>query len=176
ITIIGALIFIYTSSYLKGHAYLARFYGYLCLFKASMLGVVLSDNILFLFVYWELTSLSSFFLIEFNNEQADSRKSAIQALCLTGLGRFFLLVGLVTMGSIAGTYSIQQLMASDDIIQNHGSYPRILGLVFMGAFTKSAQFQFHFWLPDAMKAPTPVSAYLHSATMVKAGIFLLLRF
>ena len=176
ITIIGALIFIYTSSYLKGHAYLARFYGYLCLFMASMLGVVLSDNILLLFVFWELTSLSSFFLIGFNNEQADSRKSAIQALCLTGLGGFFLLVGLVTMGSIAGTYSIQELMASADIIQNHSSYPLILGLVFMGAFTKSAQFPFHFWLPDAMKAPTPVSAYLHSATMVKAGIFLLLRF
>lgn len=176
ISIIGALIFIYTSSYLKGHPYLDRFYGYLCMFMASMLGVVLSDNILLLFVFWELTSLSSFFLIGFNNDQEGSRKSAMKALCLTGLGGFFLLVGLVIMGRIAGSFSIQELMSSANLIKNHDSYTLILGLVFAGAFTKSAQFPFHFWLPDAMKAPTPVSAYLHSATMVKAGIFLLLRF
>ncbi|EOR93572.1 Na(+) H(+) antiporter subunit A [Arcticibacter svalbardensis MN12-7] len=176
ITGIGSLIFIYASSYLKGHSYLDRFYGYLCLFMASMLGIVLSDNIILLFVFWELTSISSFFLIGFNNDHADSRKSAITALSVTGLGGFFLLAGLILMGSIAGTYSIGQLIESASIIKNHELYPIVLGLVFIGAFTKSAQFPFHFWLPDAMKAPTPVSAYLHSATMVKAGIFLLARF
>jgi multicomponent Na+:H+ antiporter subunit A len=176
ITGIGSLIFIYASSYLKGHPYLDRFYGFLCLFMASMLGVVLSNNILLLFVFWELTSISSFFLIGFNNDQADSRKSAIAALSVTGLGGFFLLAGFILIGYVTGTYSISELIASADIIKNHALYPLILALIFIGAFAKSAQFPFHFWLPDAMKAPTPVSAYLHSATMVKAGVFLLLRF
>lgn len=176
ITGIGSLIFIYASSYLKGHQYLDRFYGYLCLFMSSMLGIVLSDNILLLFVFWELTSISSFFLIGFNNHNADSRKSAITALSITGLGGFFLMAGLILMSQIAGTYSIQELTGSANLIRNHELYPLVVGLVFIGAFTKSAQFPFHFWLPAAMKAPTPVSAYLHSATMVKAGIFLLLRF
>ncbi len=176
ITGIGSFIFIYASSYLKGHRYLDRFYGYLCLFMASMLGVVLSDNILLLFVFWELTSISSFFLIGFNNHNADSRKSALVALGITGLGGYFLLAGLILLSQIAGTYSIQELAGSADLIRNHHLYPVAIGLVFIGAFTKSAQFPFHFWLPGAMKAPTPVSAYLHSATMVKAGIFILLRF
>jgi len=176
ITGIGALIFIYASSYLKGHQYLDRFYAYLCLFMAAMLGLVLSDNILLLFIFWELTSISSFFLIGFNNDNSDSRKSALTALSVTGLGGFFLLAGLILIGSMAGTYSIGQLIESASVIKNHSLYPLALGLVFIGAFTKSAQFPFHFWLPGAMKAPTPVSAYLHSATMVKAGIFLLARF
>lgn len=176
ITGIGSLIFIYAAAYLKGHHYLDRFYGYLCLFMAAMLGIVLSDNILLLFVFWELTSISSFFLIGFNNNNADSRKSALTALSITGLGGFFLLVGLILISNIAGTYSISELIESSDLIKNHNLYPLALGLVFIGAFTKSAQFPFHFWLPGAMKAPTPVSAYLHSATMVKAGIFLLARF
>lgn len=176
ITGIGFLIFIYASSYLKGHKYLDRFYGYLCLFMSAMLGVVLSDNILLLFVFWELTSISSFFLIGFNNDNSDSRKSAITALSVTGLGGFFLLAGLILISQITGTYSIQQLILQTDKITSHSLYPLVLGLVCIGAFTKSAQFPFHFWLPGAMKAPTPVSAYLHSATMVKAGIFLLARF
>jgi multicomponent Na+:H+ antiporter subunit A len=176
ITGIGSLIFIYASSYLKGHHYLDRFYGFLCLFMASMLGVVLSDNILLLFVFWELTSISSFFLIGFNNDQADSRKSAITALGITGLGGLFLLAGCILIGHVSGTYSINELVVASDVIKQHALYPLILGLIFIGAFTKSAQFPFHFWLPGAMKAPTPVSAYLHSATMVKAGVFLLLRF
>ena len=176
ITGIGSFIFIYASSYLKGHQYIDRFYGYLCLFMSAMLGIVLSDNILLLFVFWELTSISSFFLIGFNNHNADSRKSAITALSITGLGGFFLMAGLILMSQIAGTYSIQELTGSAELIKNHELYPLVIGLVFIGAFTKSAQFPFHFWLPGAMKAPTPVSAYLHSATMVKAGIFLLLRF
>ena len=176
ITGIGSLIFIYASYYLKGHKYLDRFFGYLCLFMSAMLGVVLSDNILLLFVFWELTSISSFFLIGFNNHHADSRRSALTALSITGLGGFFLLAGLVLLSQIAGTYSIQELMAASELIKNHELYPVVIACVFIGAFTKSAQFPFHFWLPGAMKAPTPVSAYLHSATMVKAGIFLLARF
>ena len=176
ITGIGALIFIYASNYLKGHPFLDRFYGYLCLFMSAMLGVVLSDNILLLFIFWELTSISSFFLIGFNNDSAVSRKSALTALGVTGLGGFFLLAGMIMIGEIAGTYSIRELMASASVVKEHQLYPYVLGMVFMGAFTKSAQFPFHFWLPGAMKAPTPVSAYLHSATMVKAGIFLLARF
>ncbi|MCE7040437.1 hydrogen gas-evolving membrane-bound hydrogenase subunit E [Dyadobacter sp. CY312] len=176
ITGIGTLIFIYASSYLKGHQYLDRFYGYLCLFMSAMLGVVLSDNILLLFTFWELTSISSFFLIGFNNDSTVSRKSALTALGVTGLGGFFLLAGMIMIGEIAGTYTIRELVTSTAIIREHQLYPVVLGLVFMGAFTKSAQFPFHFWLPGAMKAPTPVSAYLHSATMVKAGIFLLARF
>jgi multicomponent Na+:H+ antiporter subunit A len=176
ITGIGSLIFIYASSYLKGHQYLDRFFAYLCLFMSSMLGIVLSDNILLLFIFWELTSISSFFLIGFNNDKADSRKSALVALGITGMGGFFLLTGLILLGNIAGTYSIADLTRSAELIKEHSLYPLVLGLVFIGAFTKSAQFPFHFWLPGAMKAPTPVSAYLHSATMVKAGIFLLARF
>jgi multicomponent Na+:H+ antiporter subunit A len=176
ITGIGSLIFVYASSYLKGHPYLDRFYGYLCLFMSAMLGVVLSDNILLLFIFWELTSISSFFLIGFNNDSAVSRKSALTALSVTGLGGFLLLAGMVLIGEMAGTYSIGELINASGVITEHPWYPLVLGLVLMGAFTKSAQFPFHFWLPGAMKAPTPVSAYLHSATMVKAGIFLMARF
>ncbi|RZK63293.1 MAG: Na(+)/H(+) antiporter subunit A, partial [Pedobacter sp.] len=176
ITGIGSLIFLYSSAYLKGHKYLDRFYAYLCLFMASMFGIVLSDNILLLFIFWELTSISSFFLIGFNNDSPDSRKSALRALSVTGLGGFFLLTGIVLIGNITGTYSISELLTAGEQIKNHDLYPLVIALVCIGAFTKSAQFPFHFWLPGAMKAPTPVSAYLHSATMVKAGIFLLLRF
>lgn len=176
ITGIGSIIFIYASSYLKGHIYQDRFLGYLCLFMSAMLGIVLSDNILLLFVFWELTSISSFFLIGFNNDNPESRKSAITALSVTGLGGFFLLAGLILISQVAGTYSISELVESSQLIVDHQLYPAIITLVFIGAFTKSAQFPFHFWLPGAMKAPTPVSAYLHSATMVKAGIFLLARF
>lgn len=175
ITGIGTLIFAYASPYLKGHPYLDRFYGYLSLFMASMLGLVLSDNIILLFIFWELTSISSFFLIGFNNEQESSRKSALIALGVTGGGGFLLMAGLILMGHLSGTYSIQEMVESTEFLKNHSLYGLILLLVFAGAITKSAQFPFHFWLPEAMKAPTPVSAYLHSATMVKAGVFLLAR-
>jgi multicomponent Na+:H+ antiporter subunit A len=176
ITGIGSLIFLYASSYLKGHIYLDRFFGYLSLFMGSMLGLVLSDNIFTLFVFWELTSISSFFLIGFNNENASSRKSSLMALAITGGGGFLLLTGMVLIGSIGGSYSIQELINSSAVLKEHGLYIVMIVLLFGGAFTKSAQFPFHFWLPGAMKAPTPVSAYLHSATMVKAGIYLLARF
>lgn len=176
ITGIGACIFFYAHAYLKGHKYIDRFFGYLCLFMSAMLGLVLSDNMLLLFIFWELTSISSFFLIGFNNDHADSRKSALTALSITGLGGFFLLAGFVLLGNIAGTYNITELVGKVALIQQHPLFPLIFGLVALGAITKSAQFPFHFWLPGAMKAPTPVSAYLHSATMVKAGIYLLARF
>lgn len=176
ITGIGTLVYWYASYYLKGHIYIHRFFAYLGLFMAAMLGVVLSDNLIALFIFWELTSITSFFLIGFNNEDEDSRKSALWALGITGLGGFFLLSFAAVVGSIAGNYSIHELLTQSQFLKEHGSYSILLFFLFMGAFTKSAQFPFHFWLPGAMKAPTPVSAYLHSATMVKAGIYLLARF
>lgn len=175
ITGIGSLVFLYAVAYMKGHPYLDRFFGYLSMFMAAMLGVVLSDNILLLFIFWELTSISSFFLIGFNNDNAESRKSSLTALVVTGGGGFLLMAGLVLAGSVSGGYSIQEMIRSSEALKEHALYGLILLLVFSGAFTKSAQFPFHFWLPGAMKAPTPVSAYLHSATMVKAGVYLLAR-
>src|SRR5690606_31753916 len=175
ITGIGSLVFLYTSAYLKGHEYLDRFYGYLSMFMASMLGLVLSDNIISIFIFWELTSISSFFLIGFNNENATSRNSAMLALGITGLGGLFLLAGAIALGAAGGSYSIAELLSSSEIIKEHSLYGWIIFFVFIAAFTKSAQFPFHFWLPGAMEAPTPVSTYLHSATMVKAGIYLLAR-
>lgn len=176
ITGVGTAVYFYARTYLKGHPYFDRFFGYLSLFMSAMLGMVLSDNMLLLFIFWELTSISSFFLIGFNNNELSSRKSAITALSVTGMGGFFLLAGIILLGNVAGTYSISELVHARATIIHHAQYPLILGLFFMGAFTKSAQFPFHFWLPGAMRAPTPVSAYLHSATMVKAGIYLLARF
>ncbi|MBL1407763.1 hydrogen gas-evolving membrane-bound hydrogenase subunit E [Sphingobacterium faecale] len=176
ITGIGTAIFTYARSYLKGHIYFDRFFGYLFLFMSAMLGVVLSDNIILLFIFWELTSISSFFLIGFNNDNAESRKSALTALSITGLGGFFLLAALILAANITGTFSISTMIANRSLILDHDLYPLVISLLFIGAFTKSAQFPFHFWLPGAMKAPTPVSAYLHSATMVKAGIYVLARF
>ncbi len=176
ITGIGTGIFFYGRSYLKGHVYFDRFFAYLLLFMSAMLGVVLSNNILTLFIFWELTSISSFFLIGFNNDSKASRNSALMALSITGMGGFFLLAGLILTGNIAGTFVISELFAHHDQLIAHPLYPLIVGLICIGAFTKSAQFPFHFWLPGAMKAPTPVSAYLHSATMVKAGVYLLARF
>ncbi|MGM0635713.1 MAG: putative monovalent cation/H+ antiporter subunit A [Bacteroidota bacterium] len=176
ITGIGFLVFAYTSAYLKNHQYLDRFYGYLSMFMGAMLGLVLSDNLIAMFVFWELTSITSFYLIGFNNESDSSRKSALLALGITGLGGLLLLAGAVLLGYVSGTYTISEMLSSAEAIQNHKFYILTVLLFFGAAFTKSAQFPFHFWLPGAMKAPTPVSTYLHSATMVKAGIYLLLRF
>ena len=176
ITGIGSLVFFYASYYLKKYPYLNRFYCYLTLFMGAMLGLVLSDNLISVFMFWELTSITSFFLIGFNNEDENSRKSALMALGITGLGGFFLLAGFLLIANLSGTYSIHQLLSSSELLQNSGFFPLIIGFIFAGAFTKSAQFPFHFWLPGAMQAPTPVSAYLHSATMVKAGIYILARF
>lgn len=173
---IGTLVFIYTASYLKGHLYLNRFYAYLLLFMGAMLGVVLSENLLTLFVFWEITSITSFFLIGFNNEDEASRKSALRALIITGIGGLLLLVGVIIIYQVTESYSMVELFSKREILQKNAYYLPVIWLIFMASFTKSAQFPFHFWLPGAMKAPTPVSTYLHSATMVKAGIYLLLRF
>ncbi|RPE09375.1 putative monovalent cation/H+ antiporter subunit A [Chitinophaga lutea] len=176
ITGIGTLVFTYASYYLKGHPYLDRFYCYLSLFMASMLGLVLADNVMLLFVFWELTSITSFFLIGFNNDDPVSRRNSLMALAVTGGGGFLLMTGFVLLGAMSGTYSIAAMLSSAEALKAHPWYGLLLFFVFAGAFTKSAQFPFHFWLPGAMKAPTPVSAYLHSATMVKAGVYLLARF
>lgn len=176
ITGIGTLIFLYAGGYMKGYRHRLRLMGFLSLFMGAMLGVVLADNLLSLFLFWELTSISSFFLIGFNNEVEASRRSALKALAVTGGGGLIMLAGFILLGEVAGTYNISEMIALSAIIKGHELFPAILVLVLLGAFTKSAQFPFHFWLPGAMKAPTPVSAYLHSATMVKAGVYLLARF
>ncbi|MGY5849133.1 putative monovalent cation/H+ antiporter subunit A [Salegentibacter sp. F14] len=176
ITGIGFLVYVYTSSYLKNHQYLDRFYAYLSVFMGAMLGLVLSDNIISMFVFWELTSISSFFLIGFNNTSEASRKSALTALGITGFGGFSLLAGALLLGSMTGTYSITEMLTMKEVLAGDELYILAVIFIFGAAFTKSAQFPFHFWLPGAMKAPTPVSTYLHSATMVKAGVYLLMRF
>jgi multicomponent Na+:H+ antiporter subunit A len=172
---IGTLILIYAAGYLKGHQDLGRFFALILMFMGSMLGVVLAGNLLTLFVFWELTSISSFLLIGFGHDREAGRSSALQALLVTAGGGLALLAGLVLLGTATGTYDIPSVLLLGDEVRAHAFYPGILVLVLLGAFTKSAQFPFHFWLPGAMEAPTPVSAYLHSATMVKAGIYLLAR-
>lgn len=172
---IGALVLVYAGAYLKGHEQLGRFYLYLLLFMGAMLGLVLAGNLLLLFVFWELTSISSFLLIGFEHEKAEARRAALQALLVTGGGGLALLAGIVLLGQLGGTYDVPALLAGGDAARASALYLPALLLVLAGAFTKSAQFPFHFWLPGAMQAPTPVSAYLHSATMVKAGVYLLAR-
>ncbi|HET9529745.1 MAG TPA: proton-conducting transporter membrane subunit, partial [Blastocatellia bacterium] len=172
---IGALVVVYSGGYLAGHAYLGRFYSFLLMFMASMLGLVLADNLITLFVFWELTSLSSYLLIGFDHESERSRAAALQALLVTGGGGLALMAGLVMLGLIGGSFEMSVLLNRGDAVRSHALYLPALLLVLAGAFTKSAQFPFHFWLPAAMEAPTPVSAYLHSATMVKAGIYLMAR-
>ncbi len=175
ITGIGAVVALYSSVTLAGHLHYWRFVFYLLFFMFSMLGLVLADNLITLFVFWELTSVSSYLLIGFNHSSAKARRSALQALLVTGGGGLALLAGFILMGSTAGTFELSEIIASGDVIRDHALYVPIFFLVLAGAFTKSAQVPFHFWLPNAMAAPTPVSAYLHSATMVKAGIYLLAR-
>jgi multicomponent K+:H+ antiporter subunit A len=172
---IGLLVILYARYYLSERDPMGRFYGFLLLFMAAMLGVVLSENLLLMLVFWELTSLSSFLLIGFWKHRADARQGARLALTITGAGGLSLLAGILLLGHISGSYELSTVLAAADTIQAHPLYPVTLILVLLGAFTKSAQFPFHFWLPHAMAAPTPVSAYLHSATMVKAGVFLLAR-
>ena len=172
---IGLLVILYARYYLSDADQAGRFYAYLLLFMASMIGVVLSNNLLVLWFFWELTSISSFLLIAYWHHRSDARKGARMALTITGAGGLALLGGFILIGQIVGSYDIDQVLSSGDLIRNSGRYHVILLLVLLGAFTKSAQFPFHYWLPHAMAAPTPVSAYLHSATMVKAGLFLLAR-
>ncbi|MBU1777026.1 MAG: monovalent cation/H+ antiporter subunit A, partial [Gammaproteobacteria bacterium] len=165
---IGLLVTLYAYYYLPGHDKLGRFYTLLLLFMAAMLGVVLSENLLLLVVFWELTSLASFLLISYKRESYESRLAGRIALAVTGGGGLALFAGVLLLGHIAGSYELSAVLAAGDIIRAHELYAPMLILVLLGVFTKSAQFPFHFWLPQAMAAPTPVSAYLHSATMVKA--------
>lgn len=172
---IGTLVVIYAGGYLAGHRQLGRFYTFILLFMGAMLGVVLADNLILLFIFWELTSLFSYLLIGFKHDKEKSRKAALQALLVTGAGGLALLAGLVMLALMGGSWELSALLADPQAIHSHALYLPALVLILLGAFTKSAQFPFHFWLPSAMAAPTPVSAYLHSATMVKAGIYLLAR-
>ena len=145
------------------------------LFQGAMVGIVLSDNILLLLVFWELTSLSSFLLIGYWKHLPEARQGARMALAVTGGGGLAMIAGMLILGNIAGSYDLSVILTQKDVIQASPLYLPALILILLGCFTKSAQFPFHFWLPHAMAAPTPVSAYLHSATMVKAGIFLMAR-
>ena len=172
---IGLLIVLYARYYLSERDSMGRFYAYLMLFMGSMLGIVLSENLIQLLVFWELTSLSSFLLISYWQHREEARQGARMALAVTGMGGFALLGGFLLLGNIVGSYNLSDVFASADHIRAHPLYVPMLLLILLGVFTKSAQFPFHFWLPHAMAAPTPVSAYLHSATMVKAGVFLLAR-
>ncbi|MCU0485111.1 MAG: DUF4040 domain-containing protein [Anaerolineales bacterium] len=172
---IGALVIVYGEAYLHGYPFLGRFHSLVILFMTAMLGVVLSGNALLLFVFWELTSISSFFLIGFEHSKPNARAAAWQALLVTGSGGLAMMAGFVLLGSITGSFEISRWIALSASIPDHPLAPAAFVLVLAGALTKSAQFPFHFWLPNAMEAPTPVSAYLHSATMVKAGIYLLAR-
>jgi multicomponent Na+:H+ antiporter subunit A len=175
ITGIGAIVLLYAGTYMKAYKRTDRFFVALLVFMASMLGLVLADNIVSLFVFWELTSFSSYFLIGFSHDKEDSRNSALKALLITAGGGLALLAGLIMLGIGGETNTISELLTRGDIIAESGYLHMAMVLIIIGCFTKSAQFPFHFWLPAAMAAPTPVSAYLHSATMVKAGIYLLAR-
>jgi multicomponent Na+:H+ antiporter subunit A len=172
---IGALVVLYSSAYLGNHPQKGRFYASLFAFMGAMLGVALSDNVLTLFVFWELTGFTSFLLIGFEHDREDARSAALQALIVTGGGGLALLAAGVLLVDITGTASLSEMAASGTPVAAHPLYAIVTILVLAAAFTKSAQVPFHFWLPNAMAAPTPVSAYLHSATMVKAGVYLVAR-
>jgi len=172
---IGALVVLYARYYLSAQDSARRFYSYLLAFMGAMLGIVLAGNLLLMVVFWELTSITSFLLIGFWSHRQDARQGARMALTITGLGGLALLGGVLLIGRIVGSYDLDAVLAAGDLIRAHALYPFALALVLTGVFSKSAQFPLHLWLPHAMAAPTPVSAYLHSATMVKAGIFLLAR-
>ncbi|MEM6758451.1 MAG: putative monovalent cation/H+ antiporter subunit A [Pseudomonadota bacterium] len=175
ITGIGTCVFLYSNTYLAGHPQFNRFALFLTAFMLAMLGLVLADNMIGLFVFWELTTITSYLLIGFGHTTENGRRSALQALFVTGAGALALLAGFILMGFSMGTFELSEILAQGDALTKHAMYLPILILVLAGSFTKSAQFPFHFWLPNAMAAPTPVSAFLHSATMVKAGVYLMAR-
>lgn len=172
---IGLLIIAYARHYLSRNDNMGEFFTYLLLFQGAMVGIVLSDNILLLLVFWELTSLSSFLLIGYWKHLPEGRQGARMALAVTGTGGLAMIAGMLMLGQIVGSYDLSVILENRELIQADPLYVPALILILLGCFTKSAQFPFHFWLPHAMAAPTPVSAYLHSATMVKAGIFLMAR-
>ncbi|HRD48675.1 MAG: monovalent cation/H+ antiporter subunit A [Candidatus Competibacter sp.] len=175
ITGIGLLVILYACYYLSERDDPGRFYSFLLLFMGAMLGIVLADNLLLLLMFWELTSLGSFLLIGYWHPRTDARRGARLALTVTAGGGLALLGGFLLLGHIVGSFELSVVLAAGDTVKQHPDYLAILLLIVLGVFTKSAQFPLHFWLPQAMAAPTPVSAYLHSATMVKAGVFLLAR-
>jgi len=172
---IGLLVVLYARYYMSPQDPVPRFFSFLLAFMGSMLGVILSGNLVQLVVFWELTSLTSFLLIGYWHHRADARRGARMAFTVTATGGLCLLVGVLLLGQMVGSYDLDVVLAAGDTVRAHALYLPALVLVALGALTKSAQFPFHFWLPHAMAAPTPVSSYLHSATMVKAGIFLLAR-
>lgn len=173
---IGFLVVIYARYYLSPADPVPRFYGLLLAFSGAMVGLLVSGNILLMVVFWELTSIFSFLLIGYWHQSAGARDGARTALIVTGTGGMALLAAMILLGQVVGSYQLDDVLRAGDVVRAHAWYPWILGLFLLGAFTKSAQVPFHFWLPNAMSAPTPVSSYLHSATMVKAGVFLLVRF
>ncbi|MDR2240579.1 MAG: monovalent cation/H+ antiporter subunit A [Zoogloeaceae bacterium] len=175
VSLIGMLVVIYARYYMSPSDPVPRFFSFFLAFMGTMLGVVLSGNLLQLAMFWELTSLASFMLIAYWHHRRDARAGARMALTVTGMGGLALLGGVLLIGHIVGSYDLDAVLAASEEIKAHAWYPAIVGLIAIGALSKSAQFPFHFWLPHAMAAPTPVSAYLHSATMVKAGVFLLAR-
>ena len=175
ITSIGFLVVVYARYYMSEDDPVPRFFSFFLAFMGAMLGIVLSGNVILLSVFWELTSIFSFLLISYWHNTAAARDGARMALTVTGIGGFCLLIGLLLLGNIVGSYDLDKILESGDIIRGHSLYLPALIFILLGALTKSAQFPFHFWLPNAMAAPTPVSAFLHSATMVKAGVFLLAR-
>lgn len=175
VTGIGTLVFLYAQAYMKSYKGTDKFFFYLMLFSGAMLGLVLSANLIQLFIFWELTSFLSYFLISYFHEKESARKAAFQSLYITGFGGLSMLAGIVLLGSVIDSYSLNDWMASAGALKESHLYLPGLLLILVGVFTKSAQFPFHFWLPGAMQAPAPVSSYLHSATMVKAGVFLLAR-
>jgi multicomponent Na+:H+ antiporter subunit A len=175
VTGIGFLVVLYAAGYMEGDKELGRMCAFLYLFMTAMLGLVIADNVFLLFIFWELTSVSSYLLIGFKHEKEASRKAALRALIVTGAGGLALMGGLILLGMAAGSFQVSEILARGEQVKESGLYVGALLLILAGCFTKSAQFPFHFWLPGAMAAPTPVSAYLHSATMVKAGVFLLAR-
>jgi multicomponent Na+:H+ antiporter subunit A len=175
ITGIGTLVFVYASGYLAHEPYRGRLYLLLVLFLLAMVGAVTADNLLALFLFWELTSLLSFLLVGFHHELERSRASARQALLVTMGGGLCLLAGILLLGEMAGSFSLRAVLERAAALREDPRLLVALGLLLVGAFTKSAQFPFHFWLPNAMAAPTPVSAFLHSATLVKLGVYLLAR-
>ncbi|MEB2647470.1 monovalent cation/H+ antiporter subunit A [Pseudomonas sp. C 49-2] len=172
---IGTLVSLYARYYMSPDDPVPRFFAFFLAFMGAMLGLVISGNLVQIVFFWELTSLFSFLLIGYWHHRADARRGAYMALMVTGAGGLCLLAGVMLLGHIVGSYDLDQVLAAGDQIRAHALYPVMLALVLIGALSKSAQFPFHFWLPHAMAAPTPVSAYLHSATMVKAGVFLLAR-
>ncbi|MCX6019293.1 MAG: proton-conducting transporter membrane subunit [Chloroflexi bacterium] len=177
---IGALVLVYAGYYFAPHGNApaesdARFFAYMLAFMASMLGLVLAGDVVTLFVFWELTSITSFLLVAYKTKSEAARRGAFMALFVTGGGGIALLAGLIIAAQVAGTTDLTSLLTQGDVLRNSALYPVLLGLIALGAFTKSAQFPAHFWLPNAMSAPTPASAFLHSATMVKAGIYLMAR-